>query len=334
MNIFITGGTGLLGRNLVDMLLQQDHRVTALVRSPEKGRAIWGDAVSLVEGDMLLVEAFADALSGHDALIHAAAYFTEFHRNGDVDVDGRLKRVNVEGTVSLLEAAYERGVKNAVYVSSSGVLKIKKGTPADERSPYADPPDNAYFQSKIDAEKTVYRMLESRPDFRVVFILPGLMMGPSDAAPTHLGRYVLNYLDQKIPLILPGGMPIVDARDVAEAIISALERGERGQRFVVGGRTTKTTTFFSTLEHVSGVPAPTRKPSPGLLKALARTMETMSKITGNPPVLRVRDIRRVERMASYNSSDAETVLGIGFRPLEETIADTVGWFRASGMGAS
>ena len=331
MNIFVTGGTGLLGRNLIEILLRRNNQVTALVRSMKKGQEIWGGGVSLVEGDMIRVKDFADALTGHDALIHTAAYFTEFHRNGNMNEDGRLRRINVEGTVSLLEAAYYRGVKNAVYVSSSGVLAINRNTPADEKSFYAAPADNAYFQSKIDAERAVYRMLESLPDFRVVFILPAAMMGPCDAAPTHLGRFVLNYLDQHIPLILPGGMPIVDARDTAAAIVSALGKGNRGQRFVVGGRTHTMATIFSTLERASGVPAPTRKPSPALLKSLARVMETMSGITGKPPVLRLEEIRWLKKMPTYNSSAAENLLGIDFRPLEETINDTVRWFLAEGM---
>ena len=122
----------------------------------------------------------------------------------------------------LFEAAQQRGIKNIVYISSSATLQTEENQATDESSPYTDSTDDLYFQSKIDAEKEIFRFMKNHPAMRIVFILPSVMLGPGDRGPTPIGRLVLNVLTGKQKFLLDGSLCIADARDVALAAIAAL----------------------------------------------------------------------------------------------------------------
>ena len=217
MKAFVTGSTGLLGNNLVRALLAQGHEVKALARSQRKAEQLLGDtAAQIVVGDMDDVAAFADELEGCDVLFHGAAFFREYYQPGDHWAT--LKRINVDAVIEIFEAAEARGVRRAIFVSSSGTVGVgPNGTPGDETAP---PPaiaaDNLYFRSKVLADEAVAAWLPGRK-LEVVTILPGWMYGPYDAAPTSSGQLVLDFLHRKLPAIIPGAGSVVDARDVAQA---------------------------------------------------------------------------------------------------------------------
>jgi len=327
MRVFVTGGTGLLGNNIVQELLTKQHQVTALVRSIDKGMRILGSQVELVEGNLQDIEQFAHKLSGQEALIHAAAYYSEYYRHGN---DDHLHETNVGGTISLLEAAYQQGLKNVVYISSSGVLESQQDQSTDESCSYDEATNDPYFRSKIDAEKEIYRFLDSHPSMRVVMILPGAMLGPGDRGPTPMGKFVTNFLKGKFKFILPGSMNIVDARDVALGAIKSIHTEPSAERYLIGGRNYQVEEIFKILAEITGKPNLSKRISPAKLMLLARIMALVSKITGKPPELRLSHIRRLQENFRYNSSKAEHDLQVSFRPLSETLSETTQWFDDGG----
>ena len=256
MKAFVTGSTGLLGSNLVRLLVEQGAAVKAMARSLAKGQRILGELnIEIVQGDMENVDGFAPALADVDVLFHVAAYFREYYQPGEHD--DMLTEINVTGTIKLLEAAYQQGVRNIVYVSSGGVLDhYPDGRPADEKVPYGEDTANLYFQSKIAAEKAIYDLLPKYPDLRLVMILPGVMMGPGDSGPTTPGQFVIDYLQGNVPVILPGGLTFVDARDVAQAMLQAVHTGTSGERYIVDGVYADLKSIMQTLAQVSEVPVP------------------------------------------------------------------------------
>ncbi|MBC7870191.1 MAG: SDR family oxidoreductase [Chitinophagaceae bacterium] len=328
MKAFVTGSTGLLGSNLVRLLVEQGHEVKALARSAEKARRLLGDLnIEIVVGDMENLDGFVDAMTGCDVLFHTAAYFREYYQPGDHWKI--LEDINIKGTVRILEAAEKRGVKKAIYVSSSGVIgRRADGKPGDET---AAPPKlaegNLYFKSKVLAEEAVYGFLKTHK-LPVVMILPGWMFGPSDAAPTSAGQLVLDYLDKKIPGIVDGGGTVADARDVAQGMINAVERGRSGERYIIAGEYYNLETIGKTVEKVSGVPAPTMRIPYRILLAYAWFVQTSARLRGVETLMTVEGIRTLHYQEKISSEKAIRELGITFRPLEETLRDEVNWFRA------
>lgn len=331
MHAFVTGGTGLLGNNLVRLLLQQGHQVSALVRSRAKAASLFaGLDVRLVEGDLLDVTAFGPALEGCDVLFHTAAYFREYFQPGDHWA--RLEAINVRGTIMLLEEAERRGVGKAIYTSSSGVIGMRPGqTWGDEQ----DGPDehvvqNLYFKSKLLAEHEITRFLKQSA-LPVVLILPGWMFGPGDSAPTSSGQIVLDFLNRKLPGVIQGGGAPVDVRDVAQGMIAAVERGRSGERYIIGGDHFVTfDELFTILEQVSGVPAP-RIPLPyAFMLTYAAISEAYGRLTGKPVLATINGVKTLRARRTTRSDKALRELGVTLRPLEATLRDEVAWFRSQG----
>jgi len=325
MRVFITGSTGLLGSNIVNELLNEGHQIKALVRSLEKAQSIYGPNVDLVEGDLQNVDKFSDSLKDIDVLIHAAACYSEFYKKGS---NSPLYETNVHGTISLLEAAYKNSVSNIVYISSAGVLEMREEV--DESTPYSKNMKDHYFNSKIEAEKQIDRFLELHKNMRLIKLLPTVMIGPSDMGPTPNGNLILNFLKGEMKIILPGSINIVDARDVAKAAVNAMKKGKRGERYIIGGKRYKFKDYFESLAAVSEKPVLTKQPPVAALKIVATIMYIKSIFTGKAPALRISIIKRLQTNFRFNSSKAKKELEVTFRPLEETLADTVQWFETNG----
>jgi len=331
--VFVTGATGLLGSNLVRELVTRGIAVRALARSPAKAQRQLADlpGVQVVEGDMTDVAGFASALEGCDAVLHTAAYFRDNYKGGQ-HWDS-LKRINVDGTAALLAAAYASGIRRFVHTSSIAVLDGPPGTLIDESCDRALSDADDYYRSKMLSDREVHRFIDVHPDMHACFVLPGWMWGPGDIGPTSSGQLVVDVLKGRLPGLVPGSFSVVDARDVAWAMIAAAEKGRRGERYLAAGRHTVMTDLIPLLGRVAKVKTPSRTLPLPLLYAVAVVQEAFARLTGKPVLLGLATLRLMVREADrsrFSAARSEEELGLRFRPMEETLADTVGWFRLHG----
>jgi nucleoside-diphosphate-sugar epimerase len=329
---FVTGSTGLLGNNLVRLLVERGHRVKALARSRRKAAEQFaGLDVEVIEGDLTGVPAFQEALRGVDVLFHTAAYFRDSYKGGRHWDE--LYRVNVKGTEALLYAAYAAGVRRMVHTSTSGVLDGPPGALIDETMRRSESDANDYFRSKIQTDRSIDAFLESHRDFDATFVLPGFMFGPGDIGPTSSGQLVLDFARRKLPGVVPGTFSVVDARDVAACEITASERGRRGERYLCAGRHKTMAETLAAIEQATGVKAPTTRLPMWLLFAIAAGYEAYARITGRPVLISLASVRLLAReneRSRFNHAKTERELGVHFRPFEETLADLVAWYRDRG----
>ncbi len=327
MRTFVTGGTGLLGGNIIKDLISRNHQVAALVRSPGR-EGLFDPAAHVVKGDLRDVSGFEQRLSGIDVLIHAAACYGEYYRTGKQAIP---HETNVQGTIALLKAAYQQGVRNVVYISSAAVLETRNGRLVDESSPYAGSAGDPYFRSKVYAEKAVLDFQQKHPDMRIVILLPTVMLGPGDGGPSPTGAFILKVLNGAVKFILPGWHRIVDVRDVARAAVEAIQKGTAGERYVIGGRRYSVAEIYQTLTQVTGIPTPVKTITPKKLLFAARLMTLVSKVTRRQPPLKPNIVKRLQDDFTYSSAKAEREFGVRFRPLSETLADAAAWFQKEGM---
>lgn len=331
---FVTGSTGLLGNNLVRTLVARGITVVALVRTAAKGQAQFAamEGVELVEGDMADVSRFAASLAGCDVVFHTAAFFRDSFKGGRHWDE--LQRINVDGTRRLLEASYQAGVRRFVQTSSIAVLNGAAGIAMDETSlrRLEDAHDD-YYRSKILADQVVTDFLDTHPDMQASFVLPGWMWGPADIGPTSSGQLVNDVVSGKLPGLPPGTFSIVDARDVAQALIAAAERGRRGERYLAAGRHMTMQTLVPLLGRIAGVKTPTRQLPYPLLYVMATLQELFARFTGKPILLSlatVKLMRREDGRSHFNHAKSARELALVFRPIEQTVADTVDWYRRNG----
>lgn len=320
MRVFVTGGTGLLGRNLIEALSGEHHAVVALVRSLDRARPLLPESAQLVEGDLTDRSSYAESLTDVDAVVHAGACYGEFYRG--TRSRGELQDVNVKGTLKLLQASLDRAVRRFVYISSAGVLQTNEGTATNESASYSTAGDGAYFESKIDAEKQVLSFAGAHPEMQIVTLLPTAMLGPNDTGPTPTGAVLKRVVAGKANIVFPGAMNVVDARDVAAAAIAALTRGQSGARYVLGGTRLSVREIFAQVTAAVGRPAPTKTPPPAMLKLMIGVRGLVARLQRKRPPLRPADINRLQRDFWFDSSAAKRDLGASFRPLRETLVDT------------
>ncbi len=329
MKAFVTGSTGLLGINLVQQLVENGWEVKALARSREKAAKFLDTRrVEVVVGDMEDVRAFAPALAGCDVLFHTAAYFRDYFSPAAADEHWRqLKRINVDATLELLNAAERYEVKKTIYVSSSSVVGVKPdGTPGDETTGFRDPQHNLYARSKILAEQSINDWLKTHR-MPVVMILPTAIFGPGDAGPTGAGQMVLDFLARRLPAIPPGGFNVVDVRDVAQAMLKVVEVGKSGERYIVDNTYYSVADIIRLLSEITGIPAPQLHMPYPVAMAFARFSETTARLTGTRPSVTVNAIRTLNAGFLVDSDRAKRELGVTPRPFTETLRDMVTWYQ-------
>lgn len=330
---FVTGSTGLLGNNLVQTLLTEGWYVRALVRSKEKAgqQLAPHDRLSIVVGDMTNVPGFEQSLDGADVVFHTAAFFRDNYKGGSHW--NELKRVNVDGTAALISAAYKSGVRRFVQTSSIAVLNGPPGSLIDETCERHPDDADDYYRSKILADREVHAFLAGHEDMHAVFVLPGWMFGPGDAGPTSSGQAVLDTVRSKLPGIVPGSFSVVDARDVAVALIAAADRGRRGERYLAAGRHLTMHELIPLVGRAANVKVPTRELPMFLLYAFAGIQELWARLSGKPVLFSLANARLLDKEADrsrFDHAKSERELGLTFRPLEATVGDTIGWYRNKG----
>lgn len=330
---FVTGATGLLGNNLVRELIADGWRVRALVRSPDKARQQFdGLDVDIVCGDMRDIAGFAPALADIDTVFHTAAYLRDSYKGGRHWE--ALHAANVEGTRHLLDHAYRVGVRRFVHTSSIAVLYGARGQVIDETMLRSEPDADDYYRSKILSDRAVLAFLDTHPDFWAAMVLPGWMHGPGDMGPTSAGQTVIDVAFKRLPGVPPGSFSVVDARDVARAMILADERGRRGQRYLAAGQHMTMAELLPLIAQATGVPTPSRRISLWLMHLLAAFYEIYARLTGRPVLLSwamARTVATEDDRSRYDPAKSERELGLRFRPIVDTLRDEVAWFRANGV---
>lgn len=332
MTVFVTGSTGLVGNNLVRLLASQGHHVKALARNEEKARRLLGNLdVEIITGDMEDVDDFAPHLAGCDVLMHTAAYFREYFAPGE-DHWGKLSWINIQGTLNILTAAEAQGVKKAIYISSSTTIGSNPdGSLSDEHTG----PDhelmekNLYARSKVVAEEGIDLWMKSH-QMPVVFILPTSIWGPGDAAPTSVGQLVIDFLHRDLPVTPSGGFSLVDARDVAQAMVNAVEQGRNGERYIVNNRYYSIEEILHMVSDMTSVPVPPLKMPYALGMVVATVGEFVSRLTGSTPLVTRAAVVSLNAKREYTSAKAINELCFSPRPFEQTIRDEVQWFADNG----
>ena len=277
------------------------------------------------------VAGFAAELKGCDLLFHTAAYFRDSYTGGK-HADA-LQTVNVEGGRNLIRAAYAAGIRRMIHTSSIALLDGKPGETLDETRLRGRDDADDYYRSKIDTDAEILGFAAEHADMHVSLIMPGWMHGPGDIGPTSAGQVTLDYLNGRIPGVIPGTVSFVDARDVAETAIAAAERGRRGERYLAAGRHMTMPEVLGAYEKVTGIASPRRRIPAALLYVTAAVSEVKARLTGQAVLLSLATVRLMMREADRTRFDhrkSERELGVTFRPVEQTLADEVQWYRDNG----
>ena len=326
MTTLITGANGFLGSAVLRLLLQQGHTVRALVRPGSDRRNFADIDVEIVEGDLRDTDSLKHAIKDCRYLFHLAADYRLWIPDPEV-----MYQTNVDGTHNMITAACEAGVEKIVYTSSVATLGLNDdGSPADESTPVSiENMFGHYKRSKFLAEKEVDRLVREK-SCPVTIVNPSTPVGPRDIKPTPTGRIVLDTIRGRMPAYVDTGLNIVHVDDVAKGHLLALEKGEIGERYILGG---DNMTLASILEYIcvsQNMKPPTIKLPHNLVLPIAWFMEQIAKITKKEPRATVDSVRMSKKLMYFSSNKAREKLGYQTRPGVEGLKDAIDWFNKEG----
>jgi len=324
----VTGATGFVGWHVAKALLERGHRVRALTR----GKPVPELDVETVTGDLRDPDSLARAVEGCGVLFHVAADYRLWARH-----PRELYESNVTGTRNLFAAAQSALVDKAVYTSTVGTIRMPAGALGDPpRSGVGDEDtptriedmQGAYKRSKYEAELAALNFASS--GFPVTIVNPTAPVGDHDFKPTPTGKIALDYLRGRLPAFVDTGLNLVDVRDVAEGHILALERGVRGERYILGGENLTLEAILGELAKITGRPAPRTKIPHWVAYAIGAASTGLSALTGREPFVALDAVRMSAKKMWVTHAKAAAKLG--YRPGDPRAAlqRAVEWFRENG----
>ncbi len=319
MKVLITGANGLLGNNLARLAQNRGMTISGICRSDSKNPAFEGLDIEVFQLDLTDRVKLGKVFENHfDVVIHCAANIHIGWKFLDIGM-----QVNRDGTQFLLEEAGQRGIKS-IHVSTVNTLSVgAKEAIADEDTPGDGQIPCTYVVTKRMAERLA--MDAAAAGQNVVIVHPGFMLGPWDWKPSS-GR-MIQALQGFAPLAPSGGCTVCDPRDVAEAILNAIDRGVSGRHYILGGENVTYLQLWRQICSELGKKGPfTYMRAPA--KFLASTIgDSISHFMKTELDINSAAIGMASQFHWYSSQRAMEELGYNPRPANESVRDAVEWLR-------
>lgn len=330
--IYLTGGSGFLGHNLIPLLLkEEDMQIVCLVFEQEKNLEIFNNKkITTVVGNLLDKNSLDSFLntnkSSRNIIIHMAGRIS-IYRHGDE----LTTKINYEGTKNLVDASLGKNIDKFIYISSVDSLDKKKGnSPIYEQEEYhLDKVDGVYSKSKVLAnnyilEKTKEGLLNG------VILCPSAILGPNDPSGAPINQVIKKFLNHKLPALAKGGYNMVDVRDVASGVIVSINKAKIGESYLLTGECIDIIDMVNLAADIKNRKHIKLIVPHFLIKCFYPFMWIFNKITGNNPLFTPFSLDCVYQNSNYQNKKANQEFGFANRNLKTTIIDTISWMEDSG----
>ncbi|HOX28123.1 MAG TPA: NAD-dependent epimerase/dehydratase family protein [bacterium] len=325
MKAFVTGADGLLGGNLVRMLLDRGLEVTAFVHPASRSRTLDELDINRAKGDILDEKSVENAMSGNDFVFHVAASTALWPPR-----DKKITAINVEGTRNVVKAVERNSVKKLIHVGSASSFGYgTKERPGNEETPYAYRGFGlAYFDSKLEAQSHVLKCVREN-GLNAVVVAPTFMIGPYDSGPSS-GKMIAKYAEMKLPFYPSGGRNFVHVRDAAAGMISAVENGKAGECYILGNRNMDMKEFFTEVARVAGFKPPIFQIPREIMLVSGLAGSIFGAATGKQPEITLEMARSSSIGCYYSAAKAVCELNMPQTPVEIAVEDAYKWLKDNG----
>jgi nucleoside-diphosphate-sugar epimerase len=315
----VTGGTGFIGQHLVSALVARDRKVRVLDRRPPVC-AVSG--VEYVSGSVLDAGLVDETLRDTDEVYHLAGLPGMWLPN-----KSDFHAVNFKGTEVVIAAARKRGVTRFLHCSTESILFRPTSLPEVNGERSLLPPEQmpgVYTRSKMLAEQAAAQAAAG--GFPLVIGTPTMPIGPHDHNLTPPTAMLRQFLHGRIQMYLDFIVNMVDVRDVATGLILTMERGQIGQRYILGGESISLKKILQLMSAISGhrtfaipVPGKFAEMAAGILEFIS------DHITHRPPSGTAEGVRIALRATELSIEKAQKELGYAPRPIEPALRDTIAY---------
>ncbi len=325
MKIFITGATGSIGQHLVKMLLLRGHTIHALVRSLKPAQPLNTDNIVLFEGDIMNKDDVNKAMRGCQQVYHLAAFAKVWARN-----TGLFYSINVEGTVNVLEAAVKNNIEKVVVTSTAGIFGPSLSSIITEKKIREIDLFNEYEGSKMAAESLIKDFV-NQYKLNIVIVSPSRVYGPFLFGPLSSTTILIDKYVNHSWRIYPGtGKEIgnyVYIEDVALGHILAMEKGQIGHTYLLGGENHDYVSFYAVLGEVANIKRKMIRVPLWMQLAIARWQLFLANQFGIEPKITPKWVSKGRYNWELSSEKAIQELGLPVTPLKEGLIKTVAYLR-------
>ena len=313
--ILVTGGAGLLGKELITQLLQAGKEVRAIYNKTMLAQ-FQDDNLQQFQCDILDVIGLEEAMKDVDQVNHCAATVTFNPKRKQ-----EMFKINIEGTANVVNAALDAGVKKMVYVSSVAALgRIRENELINETMNWTEETSNsAYGQSKYLAEMQVWRGIGE--GLNAVMVNPVIILGPGDWNNGSSKMFKTVY--DGFPWYTNGTSGFVDVKDVAKAMIELMNTNISAERFIICAENKSYADVFNLIAKAFNKKPPHKQVTPVLAKIVWRLEAIKSLFTGKEPLITKETTATALAKVNFDNSKLKKFLpGFEYRKIEETITDT------------
>jgi dihydroflavonol-4-reductase len=324
--ILVTGSSGHIGNVLVRKLIENGETVRVMTKTGLKPDWIDHLEVEVVKGDLKNAHEVDEAVAGMKYVFHLAGIISISSFDSK-----ELDQVNVQGTQHVIDACLKHGIERLVYTSSVHALpEGEHGTAITEDSDFqGDKLFGAYARTKAKATRKVLDAVDRGLDAVICF--PSGVMGPFDYRGSEAGRLIRDYASNKLPVYIDGEYNFVDVRDVVDGLLLALNKGKKGEGYILAGERMTLDQFF---EILSGYEARMRKPKFRIPLPIAVVsawvLESFCLLFRLKPMFTVYAIKVLQSNCEISSDKARNELGYSSRPMSESIRDGLEWLKENG----
>lgn len=327
----VTGAAGFLGGTICRQLVERGDDVRAFVLPNDPAMKYVPKEAEVVPGDltdMESLERFFTVEEGVETIVlHIASIVSV-----NPEYNQKVIDVNVGGTKNIIDLCLSHPeCKKLVYCSSTGAIpEVEKGKAIKEVE-YFDEEKvlGCYSQSKAMATQLVLDAVEGK-GLNACIIHPTGIMGPEDFAVGETTGTLIKIINGEMPAGIDGSFNLVDVRDLAQGTISAIDKGQKGECYILGNKEVSFKEFCKLISEESGC-----KPVKMFLpiwaaNLMGKIMENKAKRTGEKPLMTTFSVYNLARNNDFDSTKARRELGYHTRPYQETIHDEVQWLKATG----
>ena len=315
-NIFITGATGVVGKPILQKIIDQGHNVFALSRSKKNDRWFSDLGVTKIEGD-LFTESIYDDISDCD--IEAIFHIAGVNKMCSKNPQGMFK-ANIEGTKEMLQLGNRLKIKKFIYTSSAVTLGEELGTIGNELSSHRGYFLSKYEESKYLAEQEAF---DYDKDFEFVSVNPSSVQGPGRVSGT--AKLLISTLNKKYPPLIKNNISIVDIDDCTDGHYQALVNGEANQRYVLNSFQTTSEELLSKLKSLSEWSGRPMFIPKSVLKLIAPMGDLYKLVSNSTPLICSESARVLTHGHIYDGSKAEDKLDLSYIDLEMFMKKTINW---------
>lgn len=312
----LTGATGLVGSYIARALLEKDCRVQAITRQQGHYGLLTdvADRIEWLTGSLEDPFFLDDTIVQADYVVHAAAMVSFSSRKRR-----QMLHTNVELTARLVDTMLAFPVKKCCFISSVGTIGRPPGQQRlDESCRWEDSTENSdYALSKFLAEKEIWRGTEE--GLPAVIVNPSVVLGRGPWSQSSLQLFA--YGSQNPTFYPTGLLNYVDARDVAQAVVNALDGEVLNQRFILSAGSVSYQQVLEQIAKLTGGRPPMRALSPAIGQLVCWAEKTRSLLSAQEPRITPALLRSASNRYEFSNQKALGLLPNGFRSLEETL----GW---------